>query len=310
MTSLRRLIPCLVLLAACDSKTKEQLQTLAHSDSLRTDSLVSIKNDLLTEVMASTQFMNDLNTQMAKLRSKSTTKLATSTGNESEVANVKEQRAAVVASIHDLVTRLDASESRLASLRARAKSLSAHDSGLVAQVAMYEKTIGDLRQAVEQQKAEYQSIIDKQNAQISTLTLRVDTVTKDNVRLSGERAALTDTVGQLTSEKNTAYYVIGSKDELVKSGILVEEGHKRFLLLGGRPVAPARDLDPSKFTKIDRLRDRTISFPDGQYTILSRQNPAFASPVSAEGNKIAGGLKIEQPERFWAPSRFLIIVKS
>jgi hypothetical protein len=43
---------------------------------------------------------------------------------------------------------------------------------------------------------------------------------------------------QLTTEKNTAYYVIGTKDELVKQGILVEEGRKRFLLVGGRSVRP------------------------------------------------------------------------
>jgi len=104
-TSLRFLIPSLVLLAACDTKAKEQLATLAKADSLRTDSLVAIKNDLLNEVMASTQFMNDINSQMAKLRSKSTTKLATSAGTESEVAKVKDQRAAVVTSIRDLVTR-------------------------------------------------------------------------------------------------------------------------------------------------------------------------------------------------------------
>jgi len=309
-TSLRFLIPSLVLLAACDTKAKEQLATLAKADSLRTDSLVAIKNDLLNEVMASTQFMNDINSQMAKLRSKSTTKLATSAGTESEVAKVKDQRAAVVTSIRDLVTRLDASEARLVSLRARAASLAKHDSTLIAQVAMYEKTISELRQSVDQQKAEYQSIIDKANAQIATLSLKVDTVTNDNVRLSGERAALTDTVGQLTSEKNTAYYVIGSKDDLVRSGILVEEGRKRFLVLGGRPVAPARELDPSKFTKIDRLRDRDIPFPDGQFQIFSRHNPAFAAPVSAKDGKLAGGLKIEQPEQFWQPSRFLIIIKS
>ena len=120
---------------------------------------------------------------------------------------------------------------------------------------------------------------------------------------------LTDTVHELTNEKNTAYYVIGTKDQLVKDGILVEEGHKRFMLLGGRPTSPARDLDTTKFTKIDRMRDTVIDFPAGEYTIFSRQNPAYASPLATKGGKIAGGLKIDQPERFWQPSKFLIIVK-
>src|ERR1043165_2509020 len=164
MKSLRCLLPLVVLAAACGKEAKEQLRVLAKADSLRTDSLVAIKNDLLNEVMASTQFMSDINTHMAKLRKKSSAELSTvsGTGSESEVAKIKEQRAAVVASIKDLVTRLDASEARLASLRNRAQSLAKHDSSLDAQVAMYEKTISDLRQAVDQQKAEDQGITHKQ----------------------------------------------------------------------------------------------------------------------------------------------------
>jgi hypothetical protein len=153
-------------------------------------------------------------------------------------------------------------------------------------------------------------MIATQKLQIATLTSKVDTVVQENVRLAGEKTALTDTVHELVSEKNTAYYVIGTKSELVKAGILVEEGHKRLLIVGGRPTSPARELDPAKFTKIDRLRDRVIDFPAGEYTIFSRQNPAYASPLATKDGKMAGGLRIDQPEKFWEPSKFLIIVKS
>ena len=310
MRAIRLVVPCLVLLAACDTKAKEQLRTLAHADSVRTDSLVSIKNDLLNEVMTSTQFVNDLNDEMAKLKSHSRAKLSTKLTTESDISAIKEERASVVQRMRELVARLDSSEARVASLRRRASNLSRHDSTLVAQVAEYEKTIADLRQTVNQQKAEYDQMIATQKLQIASLTSKVDTVTQENVRLAGEKTALTDTVSELTTEKNTAYYVIGTKDELVKRGILVEEGHKRFLLVGSRTVSPARDLDPSKFTKIDRLQDRVINFPAGDYTILSRQNPAFAAPLTAKDGKITGGLRIDQPENFWANSRFLIVVRS
>ena len=306
----RLMLAAVVVLAACDTQAKQQLRVLAHADSLRTDSLVGIKNDLLSEVMTSTQFVNDLNTQMSKLKTRTPAKLATTLTRESDMGAIKEQRAAVLARIHEIVARLDSSEARVASLRARAVKLSKHDSTLVAQVAQFEKTIGDLRQQVEQQKADYEATIAKQNQQIASLSSRVDTMTRENVRLAGEKTALNDTVTTLTSEKNTAYFVIGTKDELIKEGVLVEEGHKRLLLVGSRSVAPARDLDPSKFTRIDRLHDRTINFPAGDYTILSRQNPAFASPFAGKDGKISGGLRIDQPEKFWEPSKFLIIVKA
>jgi phage shock protein A len=308
MRVFRLLVPCvLVAAAACD---QQKLHTLAKVDSSRVDSIVAIKNDLLNEVMTSTQFVNDINTEMAKLKSRQNAKLSAKLTSESDIAAIKEERAAVVQRIHEMVARLDSAESRMDALRARAAKLSKQDATLTTQVAEYEKTIADLRQTVDQQKAEYETTIGQLNLQIAQLNSKVDTVTQENVRLAGETKALTDTVTELTSEKNTAYYVIGTRDELVKKGVLVEEGHRRFLLVGGRTVSAARELDPAQFTKIDRLRDRVINLPEGDYTIFSRQNPAYASPMASKDGKISGGLRIEQPERFWEPSKFLIIVRS
>jgi hypothetical protein len=309
MRTLRLLIPTALLLAACDTSAKQQLATLARADSLRTDSLVSIKNDLLNEVMTSTQFVNAINDEMSKLKAKKSVKLTAANPAESTITDIKAQRADVLSHIKALVARLDSSETRLETLRARAATLSKHDATLARQLEQYSKTIADLRNTVTQQKAEYEATIARQTTQIASLSSRVDTLDRANVQLAGEKAALTDTVTSLTDEKNTVYYVVGTKDELIHRGVLVEEGHKRLLILGGRPVAPARELDPAAFTRIDRLRDRVINLPEGNFTIFSRQNPAYASPVAGKDGKISGGLRVDQPEKFWAPSRFLILVK-
>jgi hypothetical protein len=309
MRTAKLLLSGVVLLTACDSKAKQQLATLAHADSLRTDSLVAIKNDLLDEVMTSTQFVNALNDEMAKLKSRKPAKLNTALSRESDVNAVKEERAAVLARIKELIARLDSSEARMASLRSRAARLSQHDSTLVAQVTQYETTIALLRQTVERQRADYEATIARQNEQIASLSSQVDTVSRENVKLAGERRALIDTVSTLTSEKNTAYYVAGTRDELVKKGVLVEEGRKRLLVVGSRPVIPARDLDPAQFTRIDRLRDRVINLPAGEYVIFSRQNPQYASPFATHDGRISGGLRVDQPEKFWESSKFLIFVK-
>lgn len=308
----RLLVPipllALGLLAACDSNAKTQLKTLAHADSLRTDSLLSVKNELLDELMTSTQFVNDINGEMAKLKAHPM-KLTTQLSNESDLSQIKEERAAVVTKIQELVARLDSSEARLTATRARVATLSRRDTKLSAQVDAYEQTIASLRSTVEQQKAEFQAIIDKQNAEIASLNLKLDTVSKDNVRLAGERTALADTVGQLTTEKNTVYYVAGTKDELERLGVLTEEGHRRFLILGGRTLVPSRALDSTKFTRLDRMRDRSITLPAGEYTIFSRQNPQYATAFAAKDGKISGGLRIDQPEHFWESSKFLILVR-
>ena len=312
MRKLSLLIPvaAVSMLAACDPQAGSKLKALAHADSLRTDSLISIKNDLLNEVMSSTQFVNDLNSEIAKLKARQNVALATKLTSESDMAAIKEERAAVVKRIQGLVARLDSSEARVAALRKRAATLATHDSTLVAQVAEYEKTIADLRHTVDQQRADYEATIAKQTAEIAGLNSKVDTMSTENTRLMGETKTLTDTVTHLTTVVNTAYYVIGTEDDLIKSGVLVEEGRRRFFLFGGRRVSPARELDPSKFTRIDRAKDKVINFPEGDYMIFTRQNPAYASPFASKDGTISGGLRIDQPDRFWEPSKFLIIVIS
>lgn len=297
------LVPLLAAASGCDRRATEQLHALAHTDSLRTDSLVAIKNDLINEVMASTQFVSDINTQIAKVHNLQAKRPTVQLTRESELSRVKDERDAVLGRITAVVARLDSAEGRIGTLRARAARLARRDSTLMGQIATYEKTIGELRSTVEQQRAQMQAIIDKQNVQIASLSQRVDT-------LQRQSAALGDTVTQLTTEKNTAFYVVGTRDELVKKGILVEEGRKRFLVFGGRQLEPARELDTSVFTRIDRLKDRTIKLPQGEFTILSRQNPEYVAPDSARNGRIAGGLTIQEPDRFWAASRFLIIVRS
>jgi hypothetical protein len=290
------------VLAACSGEVKQQLATVQHVDSLRVDSLGNIRKELLEEVMTSTQFVNQINTELAKAKALSATTPAQLETN-AEVTQVNEERKRVMMKITHLVARLDSVQSRVAGLRTRVAQMSQKDSALIAQVAAYEKTISDLQASAEKQRADFQGVIDKQTTQIASLNSTVDTLT--HVKL-----ALTDTVSQLTTEKNTAYYVVGTKDELIKKGILVEEGRKRFILVGGRKTEPARNLDPTSFTKIDRLANRTISLPEGEYEIMTRQDPTYAQPQVQKDGKIAGGLTIDQPERFWGPSRFLIIVRS
>ena len=288
--------------AACDNGTKQQLATVAKVDSLRVDSLSTVRKELLEEVMTSTQFVNQINTELAKARAIAA-KPAPQLESTAEMSQVNDQRKAIVARITHLVARLDSVQNRLAATRKRASEMSQKDSALVAQVAEYEKSIADLQASAERQRTQFQSTIDSQTVRIASLSKEVDTLTV-------VRTALVDTVHTLVNEKNTAYYIVGTKEELIKKGILAQEGGKRFLLVGSRNIAPARELDPSAFTKIDRLANRTITLPEGEYKILSRQNPAYVTPQAQKDGKIAGGLTIDQPERFWETSRFLIIVRS
>jgi hypothetical protein len=63
----------------------------------------------------------------------------------------------------------------------------------------------------------------------------------------------------------------------------------------------------SAFTRIDRLRDTVIALPRArQYRIVSRHDPGLVS-VDVEPSS-GTTLRINDPERFWSASVWLIIV--
>ncbi len=152
-----------------------------------------------------------------------------------------------------------------------------------------------------------QSVIDNQKETIASLNDQVE-------KLSAENVALKDTIDNMATEANTVYYVVGTKDELEQRGIVKEEGGARFLFVlwkSGKTLVPARTLDPTAFTPVDRRALSEIPLPasDKEYRIVSRQDAsALATPPSADGT-ITGRVKIADSARFWANSKYLIIVE-
>lgn len=266
------------------------------------------KDSLLNEVLETTRFVNELNAELAKAKSVGVSPVLAT---EKTASSAAQERAAVLGRIKEVIARLNESEDKLAATAERVRKLSGRNQRLLAQLEAARRTVADLKETAQRQEAEYAAIIDRQKVEIAALTSRVDTVTAQNAQLVAEKTALADTVSQLTDYKNTVYYAVGTKKELMEKGILAQEGSK-FLFFGGHHLVPARHLDPEAFTKIDKTHDLTIPLPreDKNYKIVSRQSPEYlaASSVTKDG-KVRGSLQIESPEEFWSPSKFLIVVE-
>ena len=288
-----RVLPAILLAAtaaaACSGPSKKELEV---ANAQRADSLFYLRNELLEQVMEGTRFVNEINVELAKARNLN---LAASRELKpgAELADANEERRQVVGKITILVDRLATMQGRLVGMR---REVADKDSLLKTKIAEYEQMVAEAQATAEQQRAELQALIDGQTTRIAGLTQQVD--------------SLHGTVRDLTDEQNAVYFVVGTRKELLEKGVIVPDGSRRFLLAGPRAVAPARDLDPSVFTKLDRRTDRTIILPDGEYRILSRQNGAYTTSEVTKSGKLAGALTIEQPERFWNGSKYLIVMKS
>ena len=267
------------------------------------------KDSLLTEVLETTQFVTDINGELAKAKSIAVTTTSSDPGVPGARKD-REDRKAALARVNAVIAKLNESEAKLAETETRAKASRQRNARLLAQIETYKKTIDDLRTTAETQKADYEAQLADKNTQIATLAGRVDTLTTEKGQLETVKAALTDTVVNLTSYKNTVYYAIGTKDELIKKGVITKEGSK-FLVFGGTRLEPARNLNPEAFTAIDKTQNTSIPLPrsDKKYKIISRQSPTYLAAGVTKDGKITGAVQIAQPEEFWSASKYLILVQ-
>jgi hypothetical protein len=210
-------------------------------------------------------------------------------------------RDSVVARVRYIATRLNDSESRLRSSERHIRSLT---------------SISDsLRNTLTATIANYDSVVTSQRTQLVAYASQIDSLKGENTVLMAVNTALKDTVGDLSLRENTVYYVIGTRDELKSRGIIDETGGSRFLFIlwkSGKSVQPARNLDPSAFTAIDKRQVTTIPLPDStkHYQIASRQDlSALVTPPDNDG-KLQGSVQISAPGRFWSASKYLIIIES
>jgi hypothetical protein len=210
-------------------------------------------------------------------------------------------RDSVVQRVRYIATRLNQTEGQLRQSERRLRSLT---------------TVSDsLRTTLLATIANYDTIVASQRDQLVSFGAQIDTLKGQNTALSATNLALTDTVNDLSLRENTVYYVIGTKDELSRRGIVQETGGSRFLFIfwkSGKSLQPARSLDPSAFTAIDKRQVTTIQLPDSSktYRIASRQDlSSLATPPDGDG-RIHENVQIAAPDRFWAASKYLIIVES
>jgi len=287
----------LALSMGCTSKA-QLAKALAESKAAEAQ-----KDSLLTEVLETTQFVSDLNSELARAKAVAVSGEGTDRGMPGAQQD-REERKATLERIQQVIARLNESEAKLTDAENRAKNAKVRNARLLAQITTYKQTIEDLKTAAEQQRSEQEAIIADQRSQILSLTGQVD-------ELNVTAASLRDTVVHLTKYKNRVYYAIGTKDELINSGVVTKEGSK-FLFFGGTRLEPARKPNLDAFTMIDKTQTVSIPLPrsDKSYRIVSRQSPEYLSGDVTEKGEVKGVVEITSPEEFWSASKYLILVQN
>lgn len=284
----------LLSLAACKDKA-----ALARGDTLETrlteqqalaNQLSSQKDSLTRVVLDADAFLGQMDSAISTVKGLPRNRRPAS----DPLADQLQARKDVQARVKALVERTKQTATQLAELQKKQAEAQSQNAALTQQLADQTAKIEQDAQLV----ADLGSTIERQTTQIATLEARLDSLGTE--------------VKTLGTRHYQAYYVIGTEKELIDKGLITKEGGTNFLVARpGRTVVPARVLDAKSFTPIDQREVRTITVPDTtrRYRIVSRQSLDAASVPWRDATSFKGNLKIEKPEEFWAPSRFLILVQ-
>ncbi|MBK9550235.1 MAG: hypothetical protein IPO52_14300 [Gemmatimonadetes bacterium] len=289
-------IAAVVALSGCVSKKSYDQLVLEQQR------VTEQKDSLVADVLAATQMVTEINTDLARVKALGVSPVA---GGDRPLAGRAEERAVLLGKVREVIARLDAAEQQIEAQKKRIGGLSAERTKLVAQLDTFQKSINDLRTAAQEQEA----MITEQKVQIATLTSKVDTLNQKTAQLTTEKTAVQDTLVRVIDESHVVYYAVGTKEELLKRGILVTEGSK-FLVFGSKTLQPARDLKPELFQRLDSRRDTvlTVPEPNKEYRIVTRQSASFLASTVMSNGKVKGDLHISSPE-FWDGGKFLILVR-
>ncbi len=177
------------------------------------------------------------------------------------------------------------------------------------------RRVDSLRAAMEAEVAVRDSTIHAQAESITSLTSEVSDLRTANDHLREEAEHLQASVRTVQDEANRAYWVLGSREELVRRGIVRSYPGPRFLYFlwrRGEFLAPARSLDPGFFEAVDQREWTEIPLPDpgARYRLVSRQDLAATDVrVDEEGWFSGERIRITDPDRFWLGSSYLIILR-
>lgn len=317
MRHLLALVLPVALLSACDRGTSipgspsDTGLAIARSSRAK-DSLIVLKDSLLADrarqLSLQSQIIGDA-TQSARLvaeierdlsRVRSLRVQGDTSQIESAIQNTSAQLATVQKKVTALINRLNASEARLQRIRNDSASHASNDAAMMVQLREHEQSIAALRATVEQQRGE-----------ITMLEQKVDSVVRANIVLVSQRDSVIVVANTFAAREDSVFVVIGTERELSQKGLVRREGGTLLMFGRGKTIVPGRTLDPTHFTVLSKSRDKQIMLPraDKEYRIVSRQALEFTDLARPRDAVVKGTLTITDSERFWGPSKFLILVE-
>ncbi len=278
------LIAFLYGITTTQTSCKEDKKRLAQIDS--TNTLNGELNVQLTEKEVALQefivSFNEIQQTLIEIKEKEKVVNA----EKDKKGDVKSKQALIIEdikAIHELIAK---NKQKIGALQAKLKDANSNIQGLKEMIANLETQIVNKDIEIEELKVSLQ----KSHIEIQNLATNLDNSEK-------ESAAKTKKINQ-------AYYLVGTKAQLLEHGIITKEGG--FIGIG--KTAKINDnFDKSKFTLIDIRKTSEITIDAKKVKILSN-HPQSSYKLVVGDDKVVEKLEILNAEDFWSSSKYIVIV--
>lgn len=204
----------------------------------------------------------------------------------------QDRRNKISSQIQDINEILAQNKQKISSLNAQLKKSQSNNQQLTAFIEKLQQRIAEQEEELQLMTTELQ----KKNITISTLNRNLEELTTQN-REKDEH------IMKVEDERNTVYYIIGTKKQLKEKGVISSNGG--FLGIGKKTKLMS-DSDLSDYTKIDARRIKHITLP-GHKTEILTSHPSTSYTLEGGKDK-ATALDITDASAFWAKSKFLVIL--
>ena len=273
------------MLFSCNVNNEKEQQSLAEVTKQELATALNERDQLLSLVKEVSAGLNEIK-QLENIMTIAANKQYENPGQKNRIlADI----ACLKKKIQQRKTHLDDLESKLQKSTINGKEL--------------QETIKALRTQIDSQMEEIESLrqqLTAANEHIGALNNAVDSLNTTVSTVTGERYAAQEASVKLENKLNACFYVIATKSELKKHNIIESVFLRKTKLMKG-------DFDKDFFVISDKRTLTTLPLNATKVKVLSSHPENSYELIEENGQK---NLKINNPDKFWSLSNYLVIQKN
>jgi archaellum component FlaC len=271
----------------CNNKEEELQKQISQlqSDQAAQQQGINERDKYFDEVVRA---VNDVYTDLERARTKEAQLVERTTTAEGPAQFTSgETRQKLLQNISDIGSSLKENRKKIAELQARAKAFHGQLAGLNSLIDNLKKSLQEREESI---------------AALETRVQGLETTVAEKTKTIAEKEMVID---DQQKKLNTGFYVVGTRDELKKKGVITDEGGFLWGLLGSTTVMGG-DFDQSLFTPIDKTTEHIIHVGGKIDEILPRRNEELFAMAQPDGH--TSDLTIVSPDRFWKDNYLVIVL--